>query len=99
VFPIDLIQAKNKLLSDAEKHIQPILKKYENEIVVLKNSVITTIQYPVLSYPTVVKSLSFDQTPKIHGKLLGIKGQYLVLDDGVLNIRKFGGYLIRFCCD
>ena len=23
---------------------------------------------------------------------MGIKGQYLILDTGVLNIRKFGGY-------
>jgi hypothetical protein len=28
----------------------------------------------------------------IKGRLNGIKGQYLLLDTGVLNIRKFGGY-------
>jgi hypothetical protein len=27
--------------------------------------------------------------------LLGIKGQYLILDTGVLNIRKYGGYEVE----
>lgn len=49
-------------------------------------------QYPVLEYPTKVISLNFDKNPDIEGVLLGIKGQYLILDSGVLNIRKFSGY-------
>jgi hypothetical protein len=40
--------------------------------------------------------LNFDTTPVVTGKLIGIKGQYLILDTGVLNIRKFGGYEITF---
>ena len=40
---------------------------------------------------------SLDKTAKIDGVLLGIKGQYLILDTGVLNIRKFGGYIVSFC--
>ncbi|RUM80989.1 MAG: DUF2797 domain-containing protein, partial [Candidatus Thioglobus sp.] len=36
----------------------------------------------------------FDKTPLISGLLKGIKGQYLILDVGVLNIRKFGSYNI-----
>ncbi len=54
------------------------------------------ISYSVLEYPNKVTSLSFDKTPQIKGKLLGIKGQYLILDIGVLNIRKFSSYLISF---
>jgi len=27
---------------------------------------------------------------------MGIKGQYLILDKGVLNIRKFGSYELQF---
>ncbi|MGB1092221.1 MAG: DUF2797 domain-containing protein, partial [Oceanobacter sp.] len=26
---------------------------------------------------------------------MGIKGQYLILDSGVINLRKFGGYRVR----
>jgi len=50
------------------------------------------ITYPVLEHPTKVKSLNLDKTPVVDGKLQGIKGQYLILDTGVINIRKFTGY-------
>lgn len=57
---------------------------------------VTEINYPVIKYPTTVKSLSFDKTPMIRGKLMGIKGQYLIFDDGkVLNIRKHTGYYVE----
>jgi hypothetical protein len=46
----------------------------------------------VIKYPTKVVSLNFDKTPVISGVLEGIKGQYLLLDVGVLNIRKFSSY-------
>ena len=52
--------------------------------------------YPVLEYPATVRALNLDKTPTLEGQLLGIKGQYLLLDVGVLNVRKFGGYEVRF---
>lgn len=39
-----------------------------------------------------IKSLNLDKTPKIRGVLQGIKGQYLIFDIGVINIRKYTGY-------
>lgn len=48
--------------------------------------------YPVQHYPEKVRSLSFDKQPVIEGTLWGIKGQYLILDSGCLNIRKHTGY-------
>lgn len=53
-------------------------------------------EYPVMEYPTKIKSLNLDKTPKIEGLLLGIKGQYLLLDIGVINLRKYAGYEVRF---
>jgi hypothetical protein len=50
------------------------------------------IDYPVLEWPVKVSSHNLDKTPRIEGMLLGIKGQYLMLDTGVINIRKYGGY-------
>jgi hypothetical protein len=56
---------------------------------------ITEIKYPVERYPVKIKSLNFDKTPEISGKLSGIKGQYLIFeDDSVINLRKYGGYYI-----
>lgn len=67
------------------------LQKYYEE-----TSEIITLNYPVIGYPVKINSLSFDKTPEIIGKLSGIKGQYLIFEDGsVLNIRKHNGYYIR----
>ncbi len=55
---------------------------------------IINISYPVLEYPQKITSLSFDKTQHIDGMLLGIKGQYLILDTGVLNVRRFSSYLV-----
>ncbi len=50
------------------------------------------IYYPVHRYLEKVKSINIDKTPCFSGVLLGIKGQYLILDCGVINIRKYTGY-------
>jgi hypothetical protein len=55
-----------------------------------------TIEYPVEQYPTKVKALNLEKTPIIEGMLQGIKGQYLILDTGVINIRKYTSYEIDF---
>lgn len=96
VSPIDLIAEKKRLLLEAEQNIFPILKKYPEQIIVLDEKNMLSFEYPVLKYPTKINSLSLDKTAKIEGLLLGIKGQYLILDIGVLNIRKYGGYFVSF---
>ena len=54
-----------------------------------------TLQYPLLSVPAKVKSVSLDKTPELEGRLVGIKGQYLLFDTGqVINIRALGGYYL-----
>ena len=54
--------------------------------------------YPVEAYPEKVKSVGFDKLSEIKGRLQGIKGQYLLLDENrVLNMRKHTGYHITFC--
>jgi len=54
-----------------------------------------TFDYPVLEYPKKVASHNFDKDPVVEGVLQGIKGQYLIFDTGVINIRKFGSYHIE----
>ena len=56
---------------------------------------VVEINFPVLQFPEKVKSLNFDKQPIVEGVLQGIKGQYLMFDTGVLNIRKFGGYHVH----
>lgn len=53
------------------------------------------MDYPVLQYPSKVKSLSLDKTPNFQGKLTGIKGQYLLFEGGtVFNVRGSEGYVV-----
>ena len=54
------------------------------------------LNFPVLTYPKKVNSLSLERTPVFNGKLMGIKAQYLLFEDGtVFNVRTFEGYLVK----
>ena len=54
------------------------------------------LSYPVAVWPEKIKTHNLDKTPSVEGVLEGIKGQYLILDTGVINIRKFTGYEVHF---
>ena len=57
---------------------------------------ITEIRYPILEYPTKVKSIAFEKVSEIKEILTGIKGQYIIFRSGeVINIRKHAGYLVE----
>lgn len=51
--------------------------------------------YPVSVFPKKVVSHNFDKQPLVEGVLQGVKGQYLILDSGVINLRKFTGYDVQ----
>lgn len=55
---------------------------------------VTIIRYPVLAYPAKINSHNLEKVPLLEGTLLGIKGQYLMFDGGVINMRKYGGYCL-----
>ncbi len=94
---VDLAAKRDELVSAAENEIQPIIEEYgPSGVELLAEAEPVSLRYPIEVYPDKVKSLNFDKTPDIEGLLQGIKGQYLILDTGVLNIRKFAGYQIRF---
>jgi len=76
-------KAKDLLRSDLSKYITDDDELY-------------TLNYPVKTYPKKIKSINLEKTPEFSGKLIGIKGQYLIFEGGfVINIRKYGGYLIE----
>ncbi|MDX5325073.1 MAG: DUF2797 domain-containing protein [Bacteroidota bacterium] len=50
-------------------------------------------RYPVRNYPTKAKSLNFQKADRFEGKLIGIRGQYLLFEEGVVfNVRSHEGY-------
>ena len=90
---LDLPAERDRLHKECERDIAEVVQTQgEGSVTFLGNDQLIEIQYPVNTFPQKVTSLSFDKTADIRGQLQGIKGQYLILDTGVLNMRKFAGY-------
>ncbi|MDH1659585.1 DUF2797 domain-containing protein [Pseudomonas mosselii] len=58
----------------------------------LTDAEVVQMRYPVEAYPKKIVSFNLDKDPVVEGTLLGIKGQYLIFDTGVINIRKYTAY-------
>ena len=85
---VDLVELKKKLITQ----LPDSLKQYADP-----DNSITEIQYPVENYLEKIKSLGFDKESIVEGKLIGIRGQYLIFSNGtVINLRKHTGYIISF---
>jgi hypothetical protein len=94
---IDLIAERDRLLALCADGIAALQQRFGLQAIQpLPDAEMLGIAYPVLQYPAKIVSLDLDKTPAISGTLLGIKGQYLMLDTGVINIRKYGAYHITF---
>ncbi len=94
---MDLLQHQNELHDFFADQIEDIKSSLpEGAIETIENKEMTEIFYPVETYPLKVKSFNLDKQVLVEGTLMGIKGQYLILDTGVINIRKFSGYHIDF---
>lgn len=90
---LDLLEEKNKLLQSADVAIQKVLSQFpEGAIRSLSDDAVHEFFYPVMEYPQKIKVFNLDNQGTISGHLVGIKGQYLIFDQGVINIRKYGGY-------
>ena len=94
---IDLIAQRDWLLTLCEAELTRIRQKFSPDALeLLSDEQPVTIEFPIEHYPNKIKSFNFDQQAEVSGVLQGIKGQYLLLDTGVLNIRKFTGYELEF---
>lgn len=82
---IDLVSWKEKLMLALKEE----LKGFEYTEI---NDPQWSFQYPVNQYPEKVSSFNLDKVNEIRGKLVGIKGQYLIFDTGVFNVRAHTGY-------
>lgn len=93
--PLDLKEIRDELLAKCETEIDDIRNEQGDAALEAIDEDVVEIKFPVSEYPEKIKSLNFDKQPEVEGTLMGIKGQYLILDTGVLNIRKFTGYNIE----
>ncbi len=67
----------------------------------LKGYAVTDVQveeliYPVESVPEKISSHNLDKIPEFTDRLTGIKGQYLIFEHRVINMRKYAGYHVEF---
>jgi len=92
---LDLKAIRDDLMEQCSTEIADLKETQGNDAIRALDEPVVDIYYPVSEYPKKIKSLNFDKQPEIEGSLLGIKGQYIILDTGVLNIRKFSGYNIE----
>ncbi len=96
ITPVDLKAVRGQLFEMCGDELDALDERCGiGAIQQLDDQPVTGINYPVLEHPTKVTSFNFDKNPVVEGSLMGIKGQYLMLDTGVINIRKFTSYHVE----
>lgn len=93
--PLDLKAKAAELIPQISQRLDEVRLKFGEQAVTELDEAVVEIRYPVLQYPSKITSFNLDKNPEVSGALIGIKGQYLILDTGVINIRKFGSYEIE----
>jgi hypothetical protein len=91
--PVDLRQVAEQILGVCAEGMSELQQRFGLQAIQpLSDAQVLDIRYPVSSYPSKITSLDLEKTPQVEGTLLGIKGQYLIFDSGVINIRKYTAY-------
>jgi hypothetical protein len=62
----------------------------------VKDETVLELVYPVESVPEKITSHNLDKIPEFTDRLTGIKGQYLIFETRVINMRKYTGYHVEF---
>jgi hypothetical protein len=92
---VDLRQVAEQILSVCAEGFSELQQRFGLQAIQpLSDAQVLEIRYPVTAYPAKVTSLDLEKTPVVEGTLLGIKGQYLIFDTGVINLRKYTAYQV-----
>lgn len=83
---VDLLQLREEVYTYVPEEFKPFLLREEEFV---------EITYPMLESLNKITSHSLDKAEEVSGKLIGIKAQYLLLDNGVFHVRKHAGYQVR----
>ena len=89
---VDLAAKAGELIPMVEQSLAQITQEHGDDAIEPLTEAIQTIQYPITEFPKKVKSYNFDKEPVLSDVLTGIKGQYLIFENGVINVRKFTSY-------
>jgi len=92
---MDLSAERDRLLTLLADGLHQLRETHGADAIRLLEQPAQHFHYPVSVFPKKVVSHNFDKQPLVEGVLQGVKGQYLILDSGVINLRKFTGYEIQ----
>ncbi|EIK94983.1 hypothetical protein PMM47T1_18560 [Pseudomonas sp. M47T1] len=91
--PVNLAEVRDMLFDTCGAGLSLLQERFGLQAIQpLQDSQVVEIRYPVEAYPAKITSFNLDKNPVAEGTLLGIKGQYLIFDTGVINIRKYTAY-------
>jgi hypothetical protein len=83
----DLVSEMHALKGHLPAEVKPYFLEGNEEVYELK--------YPVIQFPAKVKSLNLIKEQSYKGVLKGVKGQYLIFEDGtVFNVRNNEGFVV-----
>ena len=84
---VDLPAMRNRVI----EWIPENLRQYA-----LSGELVRSFTYPVQSVPKKILSHNLDKEYEFTDRLTGIKGQYLIFENRVINLRKYAGYHLEF---
>ncbi|WP_079202568.1 DUF2797 domain-containing protein [Pseudomonas sp. CC6-YY-74] len=91
--PVDLPAIRDQLFASCGAGLTELQQRFGIQAIQpLSDQQPVDIRYPIEAYPAKISSFNLDKNPLAEGTLLGIKGQYLMFDTGVINIRKYTSY-------
>lgn len=91
---LNLYAERDRLLEQLAPGLEALRDTHGADAIRRLDAEASDFTYPVKAFPHKVASLNPEKEPRITGVLQGIKGQYLMLDTGVINVRKFTGYQV-----
>lgn len=89
---VDLKMKAGELIPLVAESLAHITAEHGDDAIERLDQSIQSIQFPISEFPKKVKSYNFDKEPVLSDVLIGIKGQYLIFESGVINVRKFTSY-------
>jgi hypothetical protein len=98
---LDLAAERDRLLGLCSEELKALQQRFGlHALSVLTGVEPVSLSYPVQAQPDKLVSLDLETAgATAGGRLLGIKGQYLIFDSGVLNVRKYTGYELELRLD
>ncbi|MBU1330413.1 MAG: DUF2797 domain-containing protein [Gammaproteobacteria bacterium] len=90
--PVDLLAVRDQLFASCAEGLVGLQQRFGLQAIQTLDLPVQSINYPIEAYPAKINSFNLDKLPLAEGTLLGIKGQYLMFDTGVINIRKYTAY-------